>query len=74
MLARVEVALAILFMVSGFLIYRPFAGRYLADRPDDFKTYFKKRVGAHLPRLLVRAARGVVPLRDVARAALARLR
>jgi peptidoglycan/LPS O-acetylase OafA/YrhL len=49
MLARVEVALAILFMVSGFLIFRPFAGRYLAGRTDDIRTYFKKRIARIYP-------------------------
>jgi peptidoglycan/LPS O-acetylase OafA/YrhL len=49
MLARVEVALAILFLVSGFLIYRPFAARYLAGRSDDIPTYFRKRFARIFP-------------------------
>ena len=49
--ARGEIGVAVFFLISGFLLYRPFAVAHLSGRP-----------GPHLRTFLVRRAMRIVPL------------
>jgi peptidoglycan/LPS O-acetylase OafA/YrhL len=48
--ARLEIGVAIFFLVSGFLLYRPFAAAHLDRRPaPDVRSYARRRLLRILP-------------------------
>ena len=63
LMARLDVGVPVFFVISGYLLYRPFAAALLRDEPRPaLRRYLRHRLLAHRPPLLGRGG-GVVPVR-----------